>query len=92
MTIYFASFVMLWALLAFAVLALLAYRKVVSYREEEALHLYDLVEINRQTGICHKLDVIDKWGKLLTITAFVYGLLLVAAYSYQYWLTASAVQ
>ena len=91
MNIYFAAFAMLWVLLAITVLALIAYRKVVSCREEEALHLYNLVEIYRQAGISHKLDAIDKWGKLLTVAAFVYGLLLIAAYSYHYWLMASAV-
>ena len=91
MNINFAPFVLLWVLLATVVLALIGYRKLVSRDEEEALHLYDPVEINRQAAISHKLDMIDKWGKLLTVTAFVYGLMLAAAYFYHAFLTVGGI-
>ena len=91
MNINFTLFVALWVLLAAVVLALIAYRKLVSRGEEEALHLYDPVEINRQAGISHKLDMIDKCGKLLTVVAFVYGLMLAAAYFYRAFLTAARI-
>ena len=89
MHIDFTPFVVLWALLALAVLLMAGYRKAVSGKEEETLHLTNPVESGHQMVIAHKLDVIDKWGKLLTVIAAVYGLLLVLAYTYQTWIQSS---
>ena len=90
MNISFVPFKVIWALLAIVVLALIAYRKVVSSKEEETLHLADASEANHQAVIAHKLEWIDKWGKLLTAIAVVYGVLLAAAYTYHVWQTMSA--
>jgi hypothetical protein len=40
-------------------------------------------------GIAHRLDVIDKWGKLLTVIAAAYGLVLAIVYTYQTWVQAT---
>jgi hypothetical protein len=90
MTISFVPFTVIWALLAVVVLALIAYRKVISSQEEETLHLTDALEANHQAVIARKLEWIDKWGKLLTVIAVVYGVLLAAAYTYHIWLSMSA--
>ena len=87
MNISFGPFGVLWVLLAVVVLALIAYRKVVSLQEEETLHLGNPAEANHQAVIARKLDWIDKCGKLLTVVAVVYGALLAAAYTYHVWLT-----
>ena len=87
MNISFVPFTVIWALLAMVVLALLVYRKLVSSHEEEALHLADATEADHQAVIAHKLEWIDKWGKLLTVVAVVYGVLLAAAYTYHVWQT-----
>ncbi len=88
MTINFVPFTVLWVLLALSVLALIAYRKIVSSKEDETLHLASGVAATDQMTIAHKLDQIDKWGKLLTIIAVVYGIVLGAIYTYQTWLGA----
>jgi len=90
MNISFVPFVVLWALLAIVVLSLIAYRKMVSLQEEETLHLSDAAEANHQAVIARKLDWIDKWGKLLTVVAVVYSVLLAAAYTYHVWLVMQA--
>lgn len=90
MNINFMPFTVVWGLLALVVLALLGYRKLVSSKEDETLHLADNpVASTQQVTIAHKLEVIDHWGKLLTIIAVVYGLLLAAAYTWQTWLSAN---
>ena len=89
MHIDFTPFVVIWALLAAVVLAMAGYRKTISVKEEETLHLADPSETMHQVAIAHKLDVIDKWGKLLTVVAAVYGLLLALAYTYQTWIQAT---
>jgi hypothetical protein len=90
MNISFAPFGVLWVLLAGVVLALIAYRKVVSLQEDETLHLGNPAEASHQVVVARKLDWIDKWGKLLTVVAVVYGVLLAAAYTYHVWLTMQA--
>ena len=85
----YTPFTILWVLLAAVVLGLIAYRKTVSNKEDETLHLGSGTEgvPVQQAAIAHKLDVIDKWGKLLTVIAVVYGILLLAVYTYQTWLS-----
>jgi hypothetical protein len=38
--------------------------------------------LSQQTNMAQKLDMIDKWGKILTLITVVFGLLLAAAYIY----------
>lgn len=89
MHIDFTPFALIWALLALVVLLMAGYRKMISTKEEETLHLSDPVETTHQVQIAHKLDVVDKWGKLLTVVVAVYGLLLLIAYTYQTWIRTS---
>lgn len=86
----YTPFTVLWVFLALVVLGLIAYRKLVSNKEDETIHLGSGSEAvpAQQAAIAHKLDVIDKWGKLLTVVAVVYGILLLAVYTWQTWLSA----
>jgi hypothetical protein len=77
----FIPFAILWVLFAVTILALAAYRALVSEHEEDTLHLSNPREMAHQAVITHRLDTIDHWGKLLTIVAAVYSLLLVAGYA-----------
>ena len=36
--------------------------------------------LTQQTTVAQKLDVIDKWGKILTVITVLFGLLIAAAY------------
>jgi len=74
-----------WALLALTVIGLLVWRKGVARNEDDSLHVLDAVSAQRttQADVAHKLDVIDKWGKILTVIAVVYGLALGGLYVYQ---------
>ena len=71
-----------WALLALTVIGLLVWRKGVARNEDDSLHVLDAVSAQRttQADVAHKLDVIDKWGKILTVIAVVYGLALGGLY------------
>jgi len=85
----YTPFTVLWVLLALVVLALIAYRKIVSNKEDETIHLGSGSEAipAQQAVIAHKLDVIDKWGKLLTVIAVAYGIILLAVYTWMTWLS-----
>lgn len=89
MHINFTPWVVLWAALALIVLVMAGYRKTISVKEDETLHLSSPSDSAQQILVAHKLEHIDKWGKLLTIIAAVYGLVLALAYTYQTWVQAS---
>jgi hypothetical protein len=90
LNINFTPFTVIWVLLALVVLALIGYRRLVAAKEDETLHLAAGPSVSdQQVVVAHKLDVIDKWGKLLTVVALVYGLLLAGAYTWQTWLSSN---
>jgi hypothetical protein len=74
-----------WAMLGAATLGLALYRKFVSLREDDYLHLAAAEErlIPQQVATFRKLQTIDRWGITLTVVTVVLGMGLVAAYLYQ---------
>jgi hypothetical protein len=83
--INFIPFLAVWVVMAIAVIAMLAWRKTVSSHDDETLHVMDVAAVSQQADVAHKLEVIDKWGKILTGLTVVFGLVLVALYFYQGW-------
>jgi hypothetical protein len=81
-------FVMIWAVLAITTLGLALYRKLVSAREEDLVHLGPGEErqIPGQFALAAKLEGIDRWGKILTVITIAMGLAMAALYLYQAWL------
>ena len=79
------AFVIFWAILGVATLALALYRKFVSMSEDDYVHLSAGEErlIPQQVATFKKIGVIDKWGITLTIVTVVLGLALAALYLYQ---------
>jgi hypothetical protein len=84
----FTPFVALWTALALITAGLALYRKLVSAREEDYIHLGAGEErmISDQKVMARKLDVIDRWGKTLTILTTASGLVLASFYLYNAWL------
>jgi len=79
------AFVIFWAILGVATLALALYRKFVSMREDDYVHLSAAEErlIPQQVATFRKIGVIDKWGITMTIVTVILGLALAALYLYQ---------
>jgi len=48
--------------------------------------------VAQQVTVAQKLEVIDKWGKILTVITLVFGLILGAAYVYQNFVQLSNIQ
>ena len=84
-------FVVLWVALVAIVLSLALYRRILSGREDGLVHVLegDAHLISQQVAMTEKLNLIDHWGKLLTVLAFVYGLVLAGVFLYQGWLDSS---
>jgi hypothetical protein len=68
-----------WVVLALGVLTLFLWRQAVARTEDDSLHVMHGT-ITSQTTLSQKLDVIDKWGKILTVVTVVLGLLIAVAY------------
>lgn len=71
----------IWSIFALAIIVLLVARKVVSSKEDDQLHVLHGATA-QQTTVAHQLDVIDRWGKILTAIALVFGLAIAAVYVY----------
>lgn len=84
-------FFVLWLVLATAVIALIVRRKMVASHEDDTLHVLQGAPMGQQQAVANKLDQIDKWGKILTVIAVVFGLLVGAAYVYQVWVQSSQI-
>jgi hypothetical protein len=70
-----------WIVLALGVLTLFLWRQSVARNEDDSLHVMHGA-ITEQTSLAQKLEVIDKWGKIMTVITVVLGLLIAAAYVY----------
>ena len=79
-----------WIVLALVVLALFVWRQSVARNEDDSLHVMHGA-LAPQTSMAQKLDVIDKWGKILTVITVVSGLLIAAAYVYGQFVGRSAL-
>ena len=81
-------YIVLWSVLAVAVLGLALYRKLVTiHGDDEYIHLSAGEEtlIPHQVALGRKLEFIDRWGKTLTICAAAFGLLIVAVFLFEAW-------
>jgi hypothetical protein len=80
-------FAAIWACLVVVVLALAGYRKMISMHEDDYIHVAEgeAKAIPQQIAMAHKLEVLDHWGKTLTVVAAASGLLLGCVYLYLLW-------
>jgi len=91
MNIALTPFLAGWLALACIVIGLAVYRRVIAHSEDEMLHVSeaDSAHVSRQVEVAHRLEIVDRWGKVLTVIVALYGLLLAAAYGYQIWTEGS---
>ncbi|HWC97032.1 MAG TPA: hypothetical protein VG456_09790 [Candidatus Sulfopaludibacter sp.] len=89
MNVNLMPYFVLWVALAAVVIGMIVWRKTIASHEDESLHVLDAGALSQQTNVSHKLEVIDKWGKILTAIAVAFGLVLGAIYMYQSWVAMS---
>jgi|HubBroStandDraft_1064217.scaffolds.fasta_scaffold919675_1 hypothetical protein len=77
----------IWIVMASVVGSLALYRKYVSRGEVDILHLgaNEGYHIPLQEAMAHRLEAIDRWGKILTIVLIVYGVLIACGYMVLAW-------
>lgn len=78
MHISLSPFLYIWLVLVAAVIVLFLWRQAIARREDDSIHVLQ-GSTHQQVTVAQKLDQIDKWGKLVTIIAVIYGVILGAA-------------
>ncbi len=83
----------IWSLSALIVIGLAVYRKMLSNQEDDTLHVTEGTArlVSEQVANAQRIEVIEKWGKILTAVVVVAGLVLVAIYIYGVWQTGAGV-
>jgi hypothetical protein len=86
-------FLILLGLLAITVLVLFMWRRSVAKNEDDTLHVLEtgVQRTVEQASVAQKLELIDKWGKTLTVVTVVYGLILAGLFLYQTWVQNATV-
>ncbi len=83
-------FVISWAVLATVVLALAVYRYFIARNEDDYIHV-EVPHVSSQVALAKKLDVVDKWGKLLTIIVAAYAVIIGGLFMYSEWVATSTL-
>jgi uncharacterized membrane-anchored protein len=87
-------FLILLGALAVTLLVLFAWRKTVARNEDDNLHVMDGAAVQQtaqQAAVAQKLELIDKWGKILTLVTIIYGAIVGGLYMYQTFIQNSRV-
>jgi hypothetical protein len=86
-------YLVIGGVLALIVLALAAYRRVVASQEDDSIHISEreVAMVSQQEAVAHRLEVIDRWGKVSTVVAVLYGLAIGGVMLYQAWLETSKI-
>ena len=85
-------FVVTFLVLVFLTSALAVYRKLVTLREDDFLHLDDgeAKLIPQQVATARRIHSLDFWGEALTVLTAISGVLVVVIYLYLGWTARQA--
>ena len=69
------------------------YRSIIAIHEDDSLRLKDeeAATVAEQTALGRRLDLLDRWGKILTVATIVLGLALASAYIYSGWVASERI-
>ena len=81
-----------WCVLVGLVIALALYRRLVTEKEDDTIHISDTTGVvaAQQMQMAKRLEVLDRWGKILTVVAILSGLALAVWYGYLKWVETTA--
>lgn len=77
-------FVIAWMCLGVATLGLALYRKFLSMKEDDYIHIegWRAPQVAEQETMAHKMHTIDRVGEALSVSTVLTGLILAFAYVY----------
>lgn len=84
-------YIAIWAVLAIVITVLYVYRRSIAKQEDETLHVLEAeaAALSQQAVVAKKLEVVDRWGKILTVVEVLYSLALAGLYVYNSWLAST---
>ena len=90
---HWTPYLAIWSFFAAIVAALAVYRKMLSVREDDSLHVSEGSSklIPEQIANAQRIEVVEKWGKSLTAVVVVAALIMAGIYFYGVWQTGSGV-
>lgn len=76
-----------WIPLAAVVAVLAIYRNMMASHEDETIHVLegDAPQVVAQAKLSHRLEAVERWGKILTAVVIAYGVLIGVMYLYFVW-------
>jgi len=80
------TLIIVFCVLVVSVLILGTMRKLIGRQEEELLlHVGDPDIVEKKSYLVHRVDLIEKWGKTLTVVTLAYGILVLVYYLWLGW-------
>jgi len=82
-----------WGALTLIVIGLAFYKKRLDEHIHNHMHVHasDGSSLQGQVAEVHKCEVVERWGKLLTVAVVLYGLAILGILVYHQWQLASTV-
>ena len=75
-----------WTVLLAGYIIVFIYRKQLERNEDDTLHvLADNRVLSNQQAIAHKMDVLERWSKILGVSVILYGIVVAGMYLYSVW-------
>lgn len=79
-------YAIVWGVLALIVIFLAFWRRHVASQEDDTLHVTGPETVlSQQMTVARKLELIDRWGKVLTVILAITGLILAVLYGMYIW-------
>lgn len=82
-----------WVVLTLIVIALAIYKKSLDSHADESLHIGSEEDklVKAQLAQSHRSELAERWGKILTIVVFLYGIWIVGLIAYHQWQVSTTV-
>ncbi|MCL4781663.1 MAG: hypothetical protein KJZ70_01385 [Bryobacterales bacterium] len=76
-----------WVVLTLITIALAIYKKSLDVHTDESLHIGAGEDqlVKAQMAQSRRSDLAERWGKILTIVVFLYGIVIVGMIAYHQW-------
>lgn len=76
-----------WVVLTLITIGLAIYKKSLDSHTDESLHIGAGEDqlVKAQLAQSHRSDLAERWGKILTIVVFLYGIVIVGMIAYHQW-------
>lgn len=88
---HWTPYLAVWSFFAAIVAGLAVYRKMLATQEDDSLHVSEGSSrlVPQQIAHAQRIQVVEKWGKSLTLVVVIAGLIMAAIYFWGVWQTGA---